>query len=67
MGQPEAIDWSGAMQIGPNESKRHRDAVEHCKTPKSEVWDILGDAGLPQGQGIEWLFDHLERQVEERT
>ena len=55
------------MQIGPYESQRQPNAVEHCQTPKSEVWDILGDAGLPQGQGIEWLFDHLDRQVEERT
>lgn len=55
------------MQIGTNESQRHREPDTHCRPCKSEVWGIFEDAGLSQGHGVEWLFDHLDMQVEQRT
>ncbi len=33
----------------------------------SEVWDILFDGGLPQGHGVEWLFEHLDRAEGKRA
>lgn len=38
-------------------------SIEECGTSrKSEILGILCDAGLPQGLGVEWLFDYLDQR-----